>query len=58
MIIVNIFAGGYDESDKFDTILEYDFSEDSYTQIGSMTQTRREHAVTVIQYEDFSEWCV
>ena len=53
-------AGGSDrnDADVFDTILEYDISGDSYTQIGTMTQARSEHAITVVQYADFSKWCV
>ena len=42
----------------FDTILEYDVTEDSYTQIGTMTQARRSHAISVVQYADFAKWCV
>ena len=41
-----------------DTILEYDISGDSYTQIGTMSQDRYQHAITVVQYADFSKWCV
>ena len=40
-----------------DTILEYDFTGDTFTQIGTMIETRMEHAISVVQYEDFSEWC-
>ena len=30
---------------------------DSYTQIGTMTQARYYHAISVVKYQDFSEWC-
>ena len=40
-----------------DTILEYDFTGDTFTQIGTMIETRMEHAISVVQYEDFLEWC-
>ena len=56
MIIIVILAGGFDGS-ALDSILEYDFTNDSYTQIGTMAQAREWHAVTVVQYRDFSEWC-
>ena len=39
------------------SILEYDVSGDSYTQIGNMTEARYQHAISVVQYGDFSEWC-
>ena len=56
LIIIDILAGGFDGS-ALDSILEYDFTGDSYKQIGTMTQAREWHAVTVVQYRDFSEWC-
>ena len=56
MIIIVILAGGFDGS-ALDSILEYDFTNDSYTQIGTMAQAREWHAVTVVQYRDFSDWC-
>ena len=53
-----ILAGGKEEgSNNLDTILEYDSTSDSYTQIGTMTQARFFHAVTVVKYGDFSDWC-
>ena len=56
-IIIDILAGGDNGINDFDCILEYDSTDDSYTQIGTMTQARRSHAVAVVQYEDFSDWC-
>ena len=40
-----------------DTILEYDITGDSYTQIGTMIEDRHKHAISVVQYSDFSEHC-
>merc|ERR1712110_738244 len=51
-----LLFGGSDGS-YLDTILEYDITGDSYTQIGTMTQARGEHAISVVKYQDFSEWC-
>ena len=56
MVIIGILAGGSDGS-ILDIILEYDFIADSYTQIGTMTTARGYHAVTVVRYGDFSDWC-
>ncbi len=51
-------VGGRDEGDlNLNTILEYDITSNSYTQIGTMTQKRSFHAISVVKYEDFSEWC-
>ena len=40
-----------------DTILEYDTTADSFSQIGTMTEPRYHNGVTVVQYESFSKWC-
>ena len=39
------------------TILEYDATSDSYTEAGTMTQARAQHALSVVQYEEYSQWC-
>ena len=64
MIPLNILAGGHDgdaldKSNYLDTILEYDYdiTGESYTQIGTMIQARNWHAISVVKYQDFSEWC-
>ena len=56
LIIFVILAGGYGLS-AIDTILEYNFTGDTYTQIGTMTQTNSGVSVSVVQYGDFSDWC-
>ena len=52
-----ILTGGSNDSDFFNTILEYDITGDSYTQIGTMIEDRHKHAISVVQYSDFSEHC-
>ena len=56
--MIDILAGGYIDynTGNTDNILEYDITGDSYTQIGTMTQARANHAITVVRYGDFSEW--
>jgi len=49
--------GGYDGGSYYDTILEYDATSDSYTEAGTMTQARFLYAVSVVQYEEYSQWC-
>ena len=56
IILTHTLAGGYDGS-YLNTILEYNITGDSYKEIGTMIQTRTYHAVSVVKYEDFSEWC-
>ena len=57
--ITNTLAGGWNKGTTFNTILEYDITGDSYTQIGTMAngRSRSSHAISVVKYEDFSEWC-
>ena len=51
-------AGGIiADGSTLNTILEYDISSDSYTQIETMTQDKYAHAISVVKYEDFSDWC-
>ena len=48
-----LLAGGL----GVNTILEYDTTGDSYTETGTMTQNRHLHAISVVQYGEFSNWC-
>ena len=52
LIIVGGYAGG-----SRDTILEYDMEQDTMQEIGNMRDARSQHAITVVQYSDFSQWC-
>ena len=45
------------EQKTSDIILEYDITGDSYKEIGHMLDKRFSHAVSVVQYSDFSHWC-
>ena len=52
------FTGGYDNlKQTLDTIVEYDITADSFTQTGTMTQAKGDHAISVVQYMDFYQWC-
>ena len=54
---MGVLSGGWaGNSTVVNTILEYDIIDDSYTEIGTMTQARYYHAVSVVKYEDFSNW--
>ena len=52
-----MIVGGFDGSDTLDTILEYDMEQDTILEIGHMRDARSQHALNVVQYSDFSEWC-
>ena len=51
--------GGVDWSKKdFDTILEYSQDTDEWKQVGSMKEAKRSHAVSVVRFQDYSEYCI
>ena len=52
---VNTKEEQYSESNQ---ILEYNILEDSYREIGHMLDTRYYHAVSVVQYSNFSLRCL
>ena len=38
-------------------IYEFNIENETWTQIGSIIQTRSTHAVSVVSYDDYSKWC-
>ena len=44
--------------DARDNILEYDPETKQWTQIGTMREARHGHAVTVVDYEDYVDFCI
>ena len=53
-----LFAGGWAGIDNVvNSVLEYDFYGDSYTEVGTMMRRRSYHAVSSVKYADFSQWC-
>ena len=51
-------AGGKDLVEGLiKAILEYDVTADAFTEIGTMTQARTWHAISVVRYADFSKVC-
>ena len=57
LIYTIIIAGGEDNDDIYDDILEYDPEEDTITSVGHMTQARAMHAISVVPAEDYLQWC-
>ena len=51
-----MLAGGGDAV-AVNSILEYDTTGDSYTETGTMIQSRYYYAISVVQYGEFSNWC-
>ena len=53
-----MIAGGYGYDGYYsEEILEYDPEEDSLVTVGQMTQARAWHAITVVQTEEYDQWC-
>ena len=55
-IFERIIAGGREgESNFYDDILEYNAKEDSIVSVGKMTQPRYNHAVSIVQAQDYAQ---
>ena len=50
-------SGGSGASSTRDGILEYDPETKEWTQIGTMREGRHGHAVSVVNFEDYADWC-
>ena len=42
----------------FNNILEYNPETEEWQEIGTMKKPRYSHAVTLVTYEDYAEWCI
>ena len=47
-----------EETQDFDTILEYFPNTDEWKEVGKMKEAKRSHAVSVVRFRDYSKWCV
>ena len=54
---VMIFGGSGGGGSYYDGILEYDLEEDTMVSVGHMMQPRLDHAVSVVQSQDYVQWC-
>ena len=52
-----IFSGGNERSNYYNTILQYNSDEDKFTEVDTMLVERGRHAISVVNYTDFSEGC-
>ena len=52
-----IFSGGTDGSNSLNTILQYNSAEDEFTEVDSMLEERGFHAISVVNYSDYSQHC-
>ena len=51
-------SGGADDWDNTSNdILEYDPETEEWTQIGTMREARYGHAVSVVDFRDYAEFC-
>ena len=49
--------GGWDLSNKYKTILSFNFETDDWNEEGNMLVGRSGHDITVVNSEDFKKWC-
>ena len=57
-----IFSGGstdvlQDGSNSLNTILQYNYAEDEFTEVDKMLEERSGHAISVVKYSDYSQYC-
>ena len=52
-----LLVGGEDGNEYLDTILDYDVDQDTMQEIGNMQEARYRHAISIVQYSNFSHWC-
>ena len=58
LLLENIsFSGGINGTSN-NNILEFNQIDEEWQKIGSMMEKRVNHGVSVVKYEDFSEWCI
>ena len=53
---IYLYSGGYDGSVRND-ILEYDPETKKWKQIGTMREAKAVHAVTVVDFRDYADFC-
>ena len=53
---IYLYSGGYDGSAR-NSILEYDPETKKWTQISIMREARYGHAVSVVNYSDYADFC-
>ena len=52
------FSGGVDNSnDVRNNIIEFDPETEEWQEIGTMKDARAVHAVSVVSYSDYADWC-
>ena len=52
-----IFSGGWDGSNTYNTILQYNSARDEFTEVDTMLEKRSSHAISVVPYSDYSQYC-
>ena len=55
--LIRRFLGGWDGFNVYNNILEYNPETEEWQEIGAMKEARYSHAVTLVSYEDYAEWC-
>ena len=53
---IYFYSGGYARN-ALNDILEFDPETKKWTQIGTMREVRWAHAVSVVKYEDYLDFC-
>ena len=55
---LSFILGGKDSDSNYrNDILQYNPETEEWRMIGTMKETRNDHAVTVVSYKDYADWC-
>ena len=55
--VLSSLGGNVASSSSLDWILEFNPETESWTKIGTMKESRYNHAVSVVPFDDFANWC-
>ena len=55
---VLIMGGRDDDNNSLDAILEFDMETETFSELGHMQEARDAHAVSVVNTEQYLEWCI
>ena len=56
--LIFIITGGENDSSYRDEVLKFDTTDNSWTQVGTLTRTRSYHAMSVVKLSDIINYCI
>ena len=57
-VLISFASGGYDSSYNYhDYVLNYNITDETWTQVGTMREPRYHHGVSVVQLDHIFDYC-